>query len=166
MEVASGAQYGLFEVEHFKPESRFGSLRTIYSNLMWSCRACNRAKKNKWPTPLNDRRGERFVDPTAEALGTHLTTVGDEVQALTPAGEYMIDELNLNSLEHRTRRQERASAFKLWQAIQSALGSGAVGDASERALLEAEAARILEILLGTRDPWDPVDGCVCPALNS
>lgn len=160
-EIAALAQFGLFEVEHFKPEAKFGHLRTIYKNLMWSCRACNRAKSSKWPTRAEVRRGERFVDPTAEGLGQHLRIVGDQLEALTPAGDYMIDELNLNSLEHCTRRRERDERFKLWQALQSALASGAVRDAGEKATLEAEAATILEMIVGTHKPWDAAITCAC-----
>jgi hypothetical protein len=154
VEVAAGARYGLFEVDHFKPIKQAKSLRTIYKNLMWACRACNLAKKAKWPTAAEKARGERWVDPTAEALGNHLVIKGDIVEALTPAGEYMIDELNLNSQEHRTRRQERDNAFQLWQALQSTIAVG-IADANERAAVEAESQRCLELVLGSREPRDP-----------
>lgn len=163
-EVAPGARYGLFEVEHFKPEKAFGSLRTIYTNLTWACRACNQAKRSTWPTQAEIARGEGFVDPTTEALGSHLTIVGDTVQAKSPAGEYMIDELNLNSLEHRTRRQERTKAFELWCALQSAILAGKISDPAEKSTVEAESKRCLELVLGTCEPWDPEPSCVCSAV--
>ena len=159
-EVAAGAVHGLFEVEHFKPVARFGSLRTIYTNLLWSCRACNLAKSSTWPDPTEEARGERWVDPTVEALGSHLSLTGDSVQALSAAGDYMIDELNLNSQEHRTRRQDREKALALWQALQSAIAVG-ISDPTEKAAMEEEAQRCLELVLGTREPWDPELACVC-----
>jgi hypothetical protein len=160
VEVAAGARHGLFNVDHFRPVARFGSLRTIYANLMWACRACNLAKSAKWPTAAEQARGEEFLDPTVEPLGRHLAIVGDSVQAMSRAGDYMIDELNLNSLEHRTRRQERNKAFVLWQALQSTIAVG-IPDPYQKAALEAESQRYLELVLGTCEPWDPELACVC-----
>jgi hypothetical protein len=147
-------------VDHFRPVARFGYLRTIYTNLMWACRACNLAKGAKWPTAEEQARGEGFVDPTTQPLGSHLAIVGDSVQPLSPAGDYMIDVLNLNSLEHRTRRQERDKAFVLWQALQSTIAVG-IADPQEKAALQAQSQRYLELLMGTCEPWDPELACVC-----
>jgi uncharacterized protein (TIGR02646 family) len=111
-EAAEGEEYGGFEIEHFKPKGRdeFRKLRHVYSNLLWSCHACNRAKRDKWPSKKERALGYRFVDPSKEALGHSLTLQGAQVQAVnaSAAGTYMIDEIRLNSPVHVGRRQRRA----------------------------------------------------------
>lgn len=159
-EVARGASHGLFEVEHFKPEHRFGNLRTVYGNLLWACARCNRTKGKRWPSAAAESRGERFVNPCEEALGEHLEIVDDDVVGKSPAGNYMIDELNLNSLEQQTRRIERRKAFDLWSALQSAIQARPI-PALERAELEAEATRIMDLILGEHKPADAVQSCKC-----
>ena len=159
-EVARGAKHGLFEVEHFRPEHAFGHLRTVYANLMWACAACNRAKSGKWPSAVAQARGSRFVDPCAEALSEHLQIVELEVVPRTAAGEYMIDELNLNSFEHRTRRKERKQSFAIWKGLKFAIETNDFSPA-ERLEMQAEAMRILELLLGSHAPSDVATTCKC-----
>lgn len=115
-EAAAGEAYGGFEIEHFKPKGRgeFRHLRNDYLNLLWACHACNRAKGHRWPHPKERRLGMRFVDPTKEALGRFLQLKGDRVgaTAANPAGEYMIEEIRLNSSLHIERRRKRANLEK------------------------------------------------------
>lgn len=111
-EAAEGEEYGGFEVEHFRPKGReeFRKLRHAYTNLLWSCHACNRAKWNKWPSKKERALGFRFVDPSKEALGHFLSLQGAQVHAVnsSTAGTYMIEEIRLNSPVHVGRRQRRA----------------------------------------------------------
>ena len=39
-----------FEVDHFKPKSKFPELITTYHNLYYVCRKCNGHKWETWPT--------------------------------------------------------------------------------------------------------------------
>lgn len=52
-----------FQIDHFKPHSipSFTLLKHDYSNLIYSCQSCNRAKSNKW----KDVNG--FIDPCETA---------------------------------------------------------------------------------------------------
>lgn len=51
-----------FQIDHFKPHSIavFTPLKHDYSNLVYSCQSCNRAKSNKW----EDTNG--FIDPCTD----------------------------------------------------------------------------------------------------
>ncbi|MCG3701526.1 HNH endonuclease [Aliarcobacter butzleri] len=63
-----------YEVDHFVPQKYLSNiLNTEYSNLVYSCRSCNNAKRANWPTKsetiYND--GEKgFIDPCLEEYGT------------------------------------------------------------------------------------------------
>jgi len=39
-----------FEVEHFRPKSKFPQLDCVYSNLYYACRGCNAHKSETWPS--------------------------------------------------------------------------------------------------------------------
>ena len=66
-----------YEIDHFVPR---GYLKNIlihtYSNLVYSCRLCNRAKDNKWPTKdenVHHNGREGFIDPCDPAYDSHFT---------------------------------------------------------------------------------------------
>src|SRR5580692_2727086 len=52
-----------FEVEHFRPTSKFPTLDCIYSNLYYVCRGCNGHKSETWPSEGQLNQGMRFADP-------------------------------------------------------------------------------------------------------
>ena len=49
----------------------------LYNNLYWTCAECNQNKGDTWPSPSEEARGERFLDPCrAEDDGDgHITVV-------------------------------------------------------------------------------------------
>lgn len=55
-ESSEGAEN--FEIDHFKPKNKkaFPNLKNEYSNLVYSCKTCNRAKSSKW-------KDDTYVDP-------------------------------------------------------------------------------------------------------
>ena len=121
-EAGPGYEFGGFEVDHFRPKhsAAFPRLKNEYRNLLWSCQACNRAKGKTWPTPVLEAAGLRFVDPSTEGLGKHIELCGpDEVSALTPAGDYTIQQLKLNSVVHRHRRSRRNKARERIEVLQA-----------------------------------------------
>jgi uncharacterized protein (TIGR02646 family) len=176
-EVAPGASFGGFEIDHFKPAHRreFRSLRNRYSNLFWTCHACNRAKKGTWPSDAEQQAGYRFLDPCADALGKHLSLNGDAVvrrEASDLAATYTIEQINLNSALQRSRRSRRRTVLTRVATLQAnaemfrhEIGQLDLNE-SERAGL---AARIEELELQSRQllaalgdgPWDPPDRCYC-----
>jgi len=82
-----------YEIDHFVPQKIDEDRKNDYSNLVYSCFICNRAKSKKWPTgdkslPHNGTEG--FQDPATEEYDSHLAR--DEsglIIPLTPVGEYM-----------------------------------------------------------------------------
>jgi hypothetical protein len=171
-EVAPGADYGGFEVEHFRPKADpcFKRFRNVYLNLFWACPACNRAKGDVWPTDAELARGERFVDPCGESLGAHLRLSAERVEAVagSKAADFMIIEINLNSALHVERRKERdrrARAFATLEAsylvMVESLRGAEVSVAQEAALAGMRAA-----LDDVRPACLPVSesgpgGCLC-----
>lgn len=177
-EIAGSSAYGGFEIEHFKPKGLriFRRLRSFYGNLLWSCHACNRAKREKWPSKAEVGLGSRFVDPSTEPLGSYLEIVGVKVVAVggNAPGEYMIEEINLNSglhVERRRQRAEQAKRFALlegtFEALVARVGPGA--SVQERQDIDRDAAKIQRQLTEWRDsfdrgrmPWDAPITCKCP----
>jgi hypothetical protein len=172
-EVGPSDNYGGFEVEHFRPKGRreFRRFANRYTNLLWACHACNRAKSDSWPTDEETSRGMRFVDPSVEALGAFLALdgvrVGVAAAAAEPqAAEFMIDMINLNSAVHQRRRRRRQEIAKklstldaMLQVFRERLPTPEVADEIDHA--EAEI-RVLRGELGAADPWDRPTSCRCP----
>ena len=92
-------------IDHFAPKSRFPKLASQYSNLVYACPFCNRAKSNKWlgddaRIPNNGREG--FVDPCCDEFDTHLARRrSGEIVPTSRLGEYMVDEIKLRLVRHR-----------------------------------------------------------------
>ncbi|GAA0780147.1 HNH endonuclease [Hathewaya limosa] len=91
---------GPFEIDHFVPKVKDESRINDYSNLVFSCKKCNRAKWNKWPTEdkkINHDDKVGFVDPASEEYDEHVKRDKDgRLYGATKVGEYMCRELNFN----------------------------------------------------------------------
>jgi HNH endonuclease len=57
-----------FEIDHFRPESKFSELKTHYPNLYYACGRCNRHKSRTWPSNSLLANGFRFADPCQEDM--------------------------------------------------------------------------------------------------
>jgi hypothetical protein len=100
-----------YEVDHFIPYKRekkiFLTIKTPedYSNLVYSCRSCNNAKRNKWPTNnqnVPNRNNEGFVDPCDAQYVNHFErTDNGEIQYTTDLGEWMYYALKLHKPHHQ-----------------------------------------------------------------
>ncbi|MFC3051805.1 HNH endonuclease signature motif containing protein [Kordiimonas pumila] len=94
-----------FHIDHFAPLERFGELETDYSNLVYACPSCNRAKWNHWPMstarPSHDnQRG--FIDPCESEYDDHLERRTDgSIAGKTPLGAYISKRLKLQLRKHR-----------------------------------------------------------------
>ena len=60
-----------FEVDHFRPRSKFPDLICAYDNLYYACRGCNGHKWETWPSESQIARGLRFADPCSEDPYVH-----------------------------------------------------------------------------------------------
>jgi uncharacterized protein (TIGR02646 family) len=138
-----------FEIDHFRPQASFPGLAATYQNLYWACPQCNRVKAQKWPTADEIRRGYRFVDPCLDTPADHLEIEGDRVVAKTPAGEYTIDEIQLNSVVHVRNRAERQTLLKRLELLIS-LADDEARKAALAMWAEAHGA-----------PWDGEVSCPC-----
>lgn len=94
--LAGGQEH--FELDHFRPKSdpRFQHLEGDYSNLYYSCRACNNTKRAAWPKPELEAKGYRFVDPCQEVFSDHFVDNDGVWTPRTPAGMYSEERLRLN----------------------------------------------------------------------
>jgi hypothetical protein len=166
--VQPACKHGAFEIEHLRPVHHFRSLKTIYANLYWSCRACNQAKGECWPSAEEQKAGWRFLDPCEDALAEHLTLDGNRLVARggSKAAEYTIETLNLNSAEHVRRRSERAlSRGRVHQLglLLNALPHDT--PEAQRRALEDEVADLLA-RFATCIPWDAVITCSCAVVEA
>lgn len=94
-----------FHIDHFAPKERFAELETEYSNLVYACASCNRAKWHHWPMenaqPSHDnQRG--FIDPCSHEYDDHLERKSDgSISAKTALGAYICARIKLYLRKHR-----------------------------------------------------------------
>ena len=103
-----------FQVDHFKPQSKFLQLERVYSNLYYSCQVCNGPghKGDSWPEPEEQAMGMRFVDPCLEDWETHIVFHRDgSVVHATAAGRYSIDTLGLARPQLIAHRMENPAEY-------------------------------------------------------
>jgi uncharacterized protein (TIGR02646 family) len=80
-----------FHIDHFAPQDIFPHLVNSYSNLVYTCRFCNRAKWDKWVgdnenIPNNGLVG--FIDPCHTDYEIHLgRATSGNIVGNTPLGE-------------------------------------------------------------------------------
>lgn len=96
LDIYHGGTRG-YQIDHFKPHSitRFICLKEEYSNLVYSCPFCNRAKSNKW----EDTNG--FIDPCDKEYDNHLERNNKgQIKSKTKQGQYIHTNLNLHLKRH------------------------------------------------------------------
>lgn len=128
-----------FEVEHFKPKSKFPDLTCSYENLYYACRGCNGHKWETWPSEDQIARGQRFADPCMEdPYVQHLREREDgDIEALTECGKYTNGHIRLGRptlQDWRRLRNEARRDLPLLTAVARALEQFvAVGEGADRA---------------------------------
>jgi hypothetical protein len=102
-----------FEVEHFKPKSKFAELDCVYANLYYACRGCNAHKSETWPSDEQFARGMRFADPCEEdPYIHHLAENADgSVKGTTRCGTYTNLHIRLHRDDIRRWRRLRAQGI-------------------------------------------------------
>lgn len=154
-------------MDHFRPASRFRKLRHSYPNFYWACPTCNRRKLGAWPTQAEEDLGYCFPDPAVTGLGNHVRVDGDAVVAMSRQGEYLIEEVGLNSDTHRYRRRARRERNEAIAQVCAVIA--ALEQAAEPVQLE-QLTKLRTVLaeLSARSgpvPFDPVRVCSCVALQ-
>lgn len=101
---------GLTWIEHLVPQSHDSAQRNEYSNLLYSCRFCNRARSNR---PLKSARGE-ILNPTQTAWANHFELQDDELKpkANDHDARYTDECYDLNDPRKKKLRQLR------WELIE------------------------------------------------
>ena len=82
-----GRLTGEFDLDHFTPQAQDDSLKTEYSNLLYSCHSCN-ARKGSTSLP----NAEHHLNADSVRV-----SVDGRLNALTPDAERLIEVLGLNS---------------------------------------------------------------------
>jgi len=96
LDIYNGGSRG-YQIDHFKPHSiaKFNHLKTTYSNLVYSCPYCNRAKSNKW------QDSEGFIDPCDNAYDIHLQRCDrGKIHFKSSQGKYIHRNLSLHLKRH------------------------------------------------------------------
>jgi hypothetical protein len=86
-----------YELDHFRPRSRFPELERDFYNLYYACHPCNGIKRDKWPSAQLQQKGIGIVDLCREEFHEHFDAGGDgRWKGLTASAEYTIELLRLN----------------------------------------------------------------------
>ena len=94
LDVYAGGSRG-FQIDHFKPKKTFPDLETEYSNLVYSCPYCNRAKWDYW----RDNKG--FVDPCSDSYSEILfRNEKGQIKYENEQGQYIYEHLKLYIRRH------------------------------------------------------------------
>ncbi len=103
-EIFAGGEES-FELDHYKPRSKYPELVHQYTNIYYSCHVCNQRKWSHWPSDELDSKGYRFVDTCKENFSTHFEDNDGYWNPISPAGEYTEAKIRLNSRHHVQIRQ-------------------------------------------------------------
>ena len=78
-----------FQIDHFKPRTKYPELKTEYSNLVYCCSYVNRLK--------SDDDDPRYLDPCDEDYNQHFGRISDgTIFGKTDSGKFMTQKLSLN----------------------------------------------------------------------
>ena len=96
-----------YEIDHFVPKSLAPAREKDYSNLVYSCRACNNSKRAKWPTQMANKPNngsEGWIDPCDENYPKQFERLSDgSIKAKTILGQWMWRELSFGNPIHRLK---------------------------------------------------------------
>lgn len=97
-----------YEIDHFVPKKYLKTIsETEYSNLVYSCRACNNFKRAKWPTQdenIHNNGKEGFIDPCNSEYTEQFKRINDgSIYPVTDLGSWMWSALNLGNPIHRIK---------------------------------------------------------------
>ena len=112
----------VMEIDHFRPRGKFPELANKPHNLVWSCADCNRQKSDYWPAlGTNDAfvGNEGFIDPFEENRSDYFKVRSDgSIIPLKPPAGYIVEQLLLNYITPKTKRQLRYKDHELVQKLE------------------------------------------------
>jgi hypothetical protein len=154
-----------FVVEHYLPKKFYPRLETEYSNLYYSCGACN-SHKGTWPYMKQGGRWIRVADtvpnPCDHVMADHLMIDRGtmDIRHKTKTGEFAFDLLNLGrrAIEHRKlrdlfarQRDVRADLRKRRKFAKKRLRNRKTPEAERKQIVSALAEVEARLLLVEQD---------------
>ena len=112
-----------FDVEHYEPQSAHPELSNTYSNLMYSCRACNIRKGDRCPPQSARDAGLRFFKADLDEFVDHFELQGRRLRGLSPCGEFTIDAISLNRTALIRVRELRERAGQALDRVARGIGA-------------------------------------------
>lgn len=103
------------EVDHFNPRRKRDTYQK-YDNLYLATRHCNGAKRDRWESNKDRKRGARFLNCCEEAdYGVHILEDPEthEVVGVTPEGIYHVRNCDLNAPHLIQERKQRTQLLSL-----------------------------------------------------
>ena len=125
-----------FQIDHYRPASRFPELKCEYSNLYYSCPDCNRSKRAYWPSKIKRSLGRYILNPCDHDVDQFIKKEGINWQGKKRAGWWNILFLRLNSQAKLEIRQARNDKSEL------------------AARLRREKAELEEMMANTSNPLE------------
>ena len=94
-----------FEIDHFAPQKHLNTISsTDYSNLVYSCRSCNNAKRAKWPSEdenIHNDGNVGFIDPCDDDYNKQFDRLDTgRIIYKTDLGEWMYNAMKLYKPQH------------------------------------------------------------------
>lgn len=105
-------------IDHFRPQSKYDTLKHNPGNLVWSCGKCNQYKGNDWPAhgladDVTILGKEGYVDPFLVDRKEYFDVSDDgSFKPRQPPAEYMIRKLKLNRPYVRRARGSRGVIYQ------------------------------------------------------
>jgi len=93
-----GGGVGSFELDHYRPISRFPHLARDFYNLRYSCHVCNLTKSDYWSSLEMEALGIGIVDLTIDSFADHFRLLASGIlEPVTDSGQVTIALLRLNT---------------------------------------------------------------------
>ncbi len=94
-----------FEIDHFVPKEYLKTItETDYSNLVYTCRSCNNAKRAKWPTKdekIHHQNDIGFIDPCDDTYNNQFGRLNNgRIVPQTKLGGWIYNSLKLYKPQH------------------------------------------------------------------
>jgi len=94
-----------FEIDHLVPQKHLVTIKdTDYSNLVYSCRSCNNAKRAHWPSAdekIHNLNDEGFIDPCDDEYNNQFGRLANgRILANTKLGVWMYNKMKFYKPQH------------------------------------------------------------------
>ncbi len=97
-----------YQIDHFRPKSKFSHLTHVITNLYYACPVCNRFKSDDWPSDTLELEVVCYPDPSEFDYNDLMSVSSDTFQldGTCVASKYVISRLYLNRPQLVFERRE------------------------------------------------------------